>query len=179
MGTKRADRARRRAIDDVGRDAALRHFIEEMGLQFEMSGVPRMAGRILGHLLVCDPPEQTAEELARSIQASRASISTMIRLLVHAGFVAREVKPGSRRDVFRIHPEAFRTQLMGRIRLLGLFREALGRGLAALEGEPSERTERLRSMFEMYQWMERELPLLLERYQREMVAPPRKRARRP
>ncbi|MCW5830967.1 MAG: MarR family transcriptional regulator [Labilithrix sp.] len=178
MATTRAHRARRKAVDDVGRDTALRHFIEEMGLQFEMSGVPRMAGRILGHLLVCDPPEQTAEELARSIQASRASISTMIRLLIHAGFVAREVKPGRRRDVFRIHPEAFRMQLMGRIRLLGLFREALGRGLAALEGEPPERTARVRAMFEMYQWMERELPLLLERYQREMLDSSRKRGRR-
>ena len=60
-----------------------------------------MAGRILGHLLVCDPAHQTAEELARAIQFSRASVSTMTRLLIQSGLVERLVLPGHRRDRFR------------------------------------------------------------------------------
>src|SRR5262245_10612167 len=85
------------------RAALLRHFVEEMGLHFEYGGIPRMAGRIFGHLLVCDPPEQSAEELARSIQASRASVSTMSRLLIQTGLIERQVFPGKRHDLFRIH----------------------------------------------------------------------------
>ena len=31
------------------------HFIEDIGLYFEQMGLPRMAGRILGALLISDP----------------------------------------------------------------------------------------------------------------------------
>ena len=40
------------------------HFVEEVGLLFEHAGLPRMAGRILGWLLICDPPHQSPGELA-------------------------------------------------------------------------------------------------------------------
>ena len=36
-------------------------------------GVPPIAGRILGWLMICDPPEQSAGEIAEAIGASRAS----------------------------------------------------------------------------------------------------------
>jgi predicted transcriptional regulator len=149
------------------RETALRHFVEEMGLQFEYGGIPRMAGRIFGHLLVCDPPEQSAEQLARSIQASRASVSTMTRLLIQIGLVERQAFPGKRHDLFRIHPEAFRTQIMERVRLLTLFRQLLERGLLALDGKPARSVRMLEDMYRMYSWMEREIPRLFERYQKE------------
>ena len=46
-------------------------FIEEVSLALEQSGMQRMAGRVLAALLVAEPPEQTAEELADTLQASR------------------------------------------------------------------------------------------------------------
>src|SRR5262249_55671334 len=120
------------------------------------------------YLLVCDPPEQTAEDIARNVDASRASVSTMTRLLLHAGLVERQVQPGRRRDVFRIHAEAFRSQMTERIRLVTQFRKVLDRGLAALEGEPPARTERVREMHRMYSWFERELPRLIARFEKEV-----------
>jgi hypothetical protein len=39
-------------------------------------GVPLIAGRILGWLMICDPPEQSAAERAEAIGASRASLTT-------------------------------------------------------------------------------------------------------
>lgn len=39
-------------------------FVEEFGIGLEASGLPRAAGRILAWLMVCDPPEQSAEDLA-------------------------------------------------------------------------------------------------------------------
>jgi DNA-binding transcriptional regulator GbsR (MarR family) len=160
------------------RATELRHFVEEMGLHFEYGGIPRMAGRIFGHLLVCDPPEQSAEEVARSIQASRASVSTMTRLLIQTGLVERQVFPGKRHDLFRIHSEAFRTQLLERVRLLALFRQLLERGLSAMEGAPERAVRRLAEMHHMYAWMEREIPRLIERYQRELERRPKKTGRR-
>jgi DNA-binding transcriptional regulator GbsR (MarR family) len=173
QGARRVRAKRRAAVDEREREReqalALRHFVEDMGLHFEYGGMPRMAGRVLGHLLVCDPPHQSAEELARSIGASRASVSTTTRLLIQTGLVERQVVPGKRRDQFRVRPEAFGAQLLDRVRLVTMFRQVLERGLAALEGETEERRQRVRGMYEMYSWMERELPRLFERYQKEVV----------
>jgi DNA-binding transcriptional regulator GbsR (MarR family) len=166
MGTRRTQNRQRRSEE---RAMALRHFVEEMGLHFEYGGIPRMAGRIFGHLLICDPPPQSAEQLAKSIQASRASVSTMTRLLIQVGLVERQVLPGKRHDLFRIHPEAFRTQMMERVRLVKLFRQLLERGLAALEGEPEQSVRRLEEMYQMYSWMEQEIPRLFERYQKDIA----------
>ncbi len=39
-------------------------------------GMPRIVGRVLSALLIADPPEQTAEQLAKTLQASRGAISS-------------------------------------------------------------------------------------------------------
>ena len=49
---------------------------------FEQIGYPRMAGPILGWLLICDPPVQSTGELADVLGASKESLSTMTRLLI-------------------------------------------------------------------------------------------------
>ena len=47
------------------------HFVEEVALVFEEIGLIRMAGRILGWLLISNPPYQSADELAEALQASK------------------------------------------------------------------------------------------------------------
>ncbi|HUM37248.1 MAG TPA: MarR family transcriptional regulator, partial [Anaerolineae bacterium] len=58
-----------------------RHFIEDISLYFEQMGIPRMAGRILGVLLISNPPEQSIMDLCETLQASKSAISTSTRLL--------------------------------------------------------------------------------------------------
>ena len=53
--------------DTADNFAEKQHFAEEVGLFFERSGMTRMAGRILGWLLVCDPPHQTLNDLAEAL----------------------------------------------------------------------------------------------------------------
>ena len=38
-------------------------YIEDVALYWEQHGLPRIAGRIIGLLLVCDPPHRSAAEL--------------------------------------------------------------------------------------------------------------------
>jgi len=160
---KKAERTPKGPTEEE-RAIALRQYIEEMGLLFEYSGLPRMTGRIFAHLLISDPPQQGAEDIARAIQASRASISTMTRLLIQTGLIERQVQPGKRQDLYQMKPDAFRTTVLGKVRLLTMFRQVGERGLFALHGAPPERLERLREMHELYAFLERELPVLLERF---------------
>lgn len=64
-------------------------FAEDVGLVFENIGLPRMAGRVLGWLLVCDPPHQSMLELVEALSASKASISNTTRMLIEIGLIER------------------------------------------------------------------------------------------
>src|SRR5580693_10368182 len=88
--------------------AIAERFIESLGMQLELeAGAPRMVGRVLGWLLVCDPPEQSAAELAERLQASKGSISTATRLLLRMGMIERVRLRGERFDRFIARPEAW------------------------------------------------------------------------
>ena len=68
----------------------------------------RIAARVLSALLVADPPEQTAEQLAATLQASRGAISggtTMLETTM--GLIERRRRPGDRKDYFRNKPNAW------------------------------------------------------------------------
>src|ERR671933_85356 len=54
-------------------DEAQRRYIEDFGVLFGGFGMPRMVGRVLGTLLISDPPERSAEELANLPQGRRAA----------------------------------------------------------------------------------------------------------
>ena len=52
-----------------------------MGQFLGSYGMTPMAGRMWGWLLICEPPEQTAAEIAEALQASRGAISGTARIL--------------------------------------------------------------------------------------------------
>lgn len=143
------------------------HFIEDVGLAFEGSGLPRMAGRILGWLLICDPPHQSPGELAEVLQASKGSISSMTRLLEQIGLIERLSLPRERRDYFRIRNASWTELFRRRMLLISSFRELADQGLTLLNGHTPERRQRLEEMRDMYAFFEHQLPLLLERWERE------------
>lgn len=124
-----------------------------------------MAGRILGWLLICDPPEQSATELAAVLHASKGSISSATRLLLPSGLVQRISHPGERRDYFAIRPEAWAALVRTRLAEVVAFRELTERGLDLLTEAPKERRERLEEVHELYAWLAHELPELWQRWE--------------
>ena len=142
-------------------------FVEEVGLFFEQRGLPRMAGRILGWLLICDPPHQTASELADALLASKGSISTITRMLIRLGIIERTGLPGQRRDYFLIKPDAWNAVMKESLTKISEFRSLLERGLEMLEGKDSQVKQRLEGMRNLYVFWEREWLAVLERWEKE------------
>jgi DNA-binding transcriptional regulator GbsR (MarR family) len=139
-------------------------FIEELGVLLELeAGTPRMVGRVLGWLLVSDPPEQSAAELAEHLRASKGSISTATRVLLRLGFIERVRLRGERFDRFRARPESW-NEFFWRQEQFAAPRRVLRIGLDALADEPSDRRERLQELDRLYAWWEGRLPKLREEY---------------
>lgn len=145
-------------------DPLLKAWVEETALLFEGAGLPRMAGRVLAWLLVAEPPEQTAKEMAQALGASKGALSPALHLLAHLQLVERLRRPRERADRYAIRPGAWRRLLLQKARTLSLYRAQAEKGLALLEGQGGER---LREMRDLYAFLEEELPRLLVRFQEE------------
>ena len=154
-------------MDDKLRDFEMQHFVEELGLFFEQVGLPRMAGRVLGWLLISDPPHQSMNELVEALQASKASISNTTRLLIQAGFIERISLPGYRYDHYRLRPGVWYRLTKDRISQLMAVGQLAERGLVLLEGKSPQLKARLKEMLEISAFFEQEMPPLLERWERQ------------
>jgi hypothetical protein len=145
-------------------ELSIERFIEELGMQFELeAGAPRMVGRVLGWLLVCEPPEQSAAEIAERLQASKGSISTATRLLLRMGMIERVRLRGERFDRFIARPEAW-DEYLWREDQFTAPRRVLRLGLDALADEPPKRRARLEELDSIYAWWEQRLPKLREEF---------------
>ena len=145
----------------------MRQFIEDMGILFEEMGLPRMAGRIFGWLLMCEPPHQSAEELASVVEASKGSISSMTRLLIQSGLVERMGLPGKRGTYYRIKPGSWSELMRTQISYMSALRELAERGLGLIHGNDPKFSQRLQEMRDFYAFLEQEIPALLDRYDQE------------
>jgi DNA-binding transcriptional regulator GbsR (MarR family) len=144
-----------------------KHFIEDFGLLFEESGHPRMAGRILGCLLISDQPYLSSTELSEILQASKGSLSTMTRFLLQMGLIERVGLAGQRRDYFQIKSGAWTQLVRHAVYELSALRKMTERGLELMEGQDSEIKQRLQEARDLFSYVEREYPLLIERWEEE------------
>ena len=142
-------------------------FVEEFGLALEQTGLPRMTGRVWGYLLISDPPNQSAESLAKALRASRGSISTTTRSLIQMGLIDKVGLPGERRDYFRVRPGVWVDLLEQRTKIVSDWRKLAERGLSAMNSEDPEAQRRLQEMHDVMAFYERELPALTGRWREE------------
>jgi biotin operon repressor len=143
-----------------------RGFAEEFGVVGERMGVPMMMARLLGYMLICDPPTQSIAELERALGVSRASISIATRLLQASGLIRRVATPGNRGYRFEVDPAFFAGQ-MNATNPFGLLRQVLQHGVDIAGGEDDPRSARLREARDFYAFVEHAVPEAIERYQAE------------
>jgi DNA-binding transcriptional regulator GbsR (MarR family) len=139
-------------------------FVEEMGQALASYGMTPMAGRMWGWLLICEPPEQTAAEIAEALHASRGAISGTARILASAGMIRRTTRRGDRREYFSAPPEALDSFLENAGRIYRQFREMAERGLAAIDDRPPESRRRLEELRDVFAFVEKEVPVVVDRF---------------
>ena len=128
--------------------------------------MPRMNARLLGWMLICNPPTQSIADLTRDLGVSRASISVATRLLQASGLLRRVAQPGVRGYRFELDPSFFAGQVNA-ANPFGLLRDALDRGVTIAGGESDPRAARLREARDFYAFVERAIPEAIERYRAE------------
>ncbi len=157
----------------IGSGIEEQHFTEDMGLFFEQLGLPRMAGRVLGELLICDPPAQSLNDLCEALQVSKSAVSTMARLLVNIGLIEQVASPVPRRDFFRFRSGGWFTFIRQRMEILAALHGITERGLEILAAKKGTGRERLAEAHDMFAYIEKVFPEWLERIQQQRDRQPR------
>jgi DNA-binding MarR family transcriptional regulator len=126
-------------------------------------GFPPMAGRLLGYLLVCDPPQQTIDELSDALLASRSAVTGAVKLLEGYRMARRTRAAGERVDRVGLDPTSQQPQNFDssiHTEHAALFRE----GLALLTDAPPERRAPLEEMVALAEFLGERLPTLLDEW---------------
>ncbi|GAA3622467.1 siderophore transport transcriptional regulator MmpR5 [Nonomuraea rosea] len=107
-------------------------------------GLAPITGRVLGWLMACDPPEQTAGEIAEAIGASRASLTTNMHLLTSIRLIRRFRKAGERNVYYQIEDDAWSKVIRQKLAAFTAFDELAAEGLRLGWGDEAH-TARIRS----------------------------------
>lgn len=144
----------------------VKDFVERMGLLLEHEGLPRIAGRIFGYLLI-HAGAFSLDELSERLQVSKGSVSTNARQLEMIGLVERVSEPGDRRDYYRMGPDAWERMLESAQRRWEQLRSQLNSTAAMLPQELEGGRRRLIQAEQFHRLMIDGVDGMLERWRAE------------
>ncbi len=142
-------------------------FVEAMGQYMGGYKLTPVAGRLWAWLLICEPQEQTAGELAEALQASRGAISGAAAFLSTVGMIRRSRRRGDRREYFSAPPGTFNAILRNAGAAYQRLAEITQAGLGAMAGRPPAARARLEEVHDATVFINTEFPALIDRYLRE------------
>jgi DNA-binding transcriptional regulator GbsR (MarR family) len=145
-------------------DGPTGHFVETMGLTLESEGLPRIAGRIFGLLLVSEDA-RSLDDLAAELQVSKASVSTNARLLEQRGVLEQVSRPADRRDYYRVPRDLFSHTMAHRLARWQRFHEVITAARSTIAIRNPQVQERLDEYAEAYTHMSKVIREALARWQ--------------
>ena len=144
-------------------EKALAIFVERFASFLSEAGFPRMPARVFVQLLLTDSGRLTAARIAELLRISPAAVSGAVRYLGQINLVSREREPGSRRDYYCVHENVWHEAIARRDQLLARGERGLREGIALLALDSPARA-RLNETLEFFEFMQKELPSILEKW---------------
>lgn len=141
-------------------------YVDELATAFGLDGYPFETARIVGYLLISDPPAQTPQEIAAALGRSLESVETDVALIKQFG-LAEPLPDDPER--LRIRPNQWSDILSGRREGLAQMSSLLDKGIAMFPPDPA-RLERLEFMAELYGFFAARIPALMGEWQQHITA---------
>jgi len=129
-------------------------FVEELGALGPELGLPRAMMRITAWMMVCDPAEQSAQQIQNGVHLSAAAVSAATQQLITAGMLERVSRPGDRKLYYRLAAGSWDAPLAAKLQALGRLRQVADKGITAA-GKKAD--YRLIEMRDAFAWFEDQL----------------------
>jgi DNA-binding MarR family transcriptional regulator len=122
-------------------------FVEELGALGPEIGLPRAMMRITAWMMVCDPPEQSAQQIQNGLHLSAAAVSAATQQLITAGMLERVSRLGDRKIYYRLASGGWDAPLAAKLRALGRLRQVADKGITAAGKKADYRLIEMRDAF--------------------------------
>jgi DNA-binding Lrp family transcriptional regulator len=132
-------------------------------------GMPPATGRVAGWLLICDPPAQTAAEIADALQMSRSAVGAAVGTLEPQGILRRTRAAGERADRIMIHP-SYGVQSMESAGEYEALAALTRHGLRLIADASVERRARLVEMTALADFLIERMPKLADEWRERRAA---------
>jgi len=122
---------------------------------------PPVTGRVIGYLGVCQPAQQTINDIADTLLTSRSAINGAVKQLEVQGLVQRTRPAGTRADLVSFNPTGWKQTGFDPseyIEMAALIRE----GLKLLTDEHTERREALETSAALNEYLAEKLPQIYD-----------------
>jgi hypothetical protein len=144
-----------------------RRYAEEFGLLYSRMGMPPAYGKLLGWLLICDPPAQSLTELVEALGLSKGSVSTGMRMLEGATLARRVVRPGQRGHAYELLPNALITATSDAGALWAAMSALMARGVDLIGDEQAPEAQRLVVGRDYFAFIAKRVPELIDEFKQD------------
>jgi hypothetical protein len=115
-------------------------------------GVALITGQVLSWLMICDPPEQSTEQVAEAVGADPEAVTAPLKFLSAAGFVRGRSAPDEPARYF-LDDDAWMRVLRRRLGALVPFRDIAQDGIQLI-GPADPRSGRMRAARDSLDWLD-------------------------
>ncbi|MEW6436886.1 MAG: hypothetical protein AB1508_06920 [Pseudomonadota bacterium] len=139
-----------------------RQFVEDVARLLTPWGVPHVAARLYGHLLLCPAPV-SLDEITEGLGVSKSSASVAARLLESYTLARRHSEPGTKRALYAVADD-YEAMILQQNRLLDALAGQLNAGAAITASKAA--SGRLEEMAEFYRLMRAAMEDAMKRWKR-------------
>ena len=143
-------------------------FIEKFCMVAEQDGFPRIAGRIMGFLMINEGP-YTLDEMADELQISKTSASTNARLLEQHGVIEKVVKSGDRRDFYRLADDHWERMFDVAMKRMQKFHDVLDKTIESLPTDQAYGRRRFSEAQRCHEFILKNFEYRIEEWRHERV----------
>jgi DNA-binding MarR family transcriptional regulator len=138
-------------------------FADHMGrYQAQRHGLPPVMGRVVGYLSVCEPMEQSINDIADALLTSRSAVNSALKMLETQKLIKRRRPAGTRADLISLNPISWESGFdpAEYQELASIARE----GLELLHDASPERRQALEATASLGDFLAERLPKLFEEW---------------
>lgn len=148
---------------DMNRDNIL-IYADHMGRSLaQRYGFPPVTGRLLGYLSVCEPAQQTINDITDALLSSRSAINDALKTLEAQKLITRTRPAGTRADIVSLSPLGWENTGFDPSEYEETARLAR-EGLALLKDASPERRQPLEAAASLGDFLAKRLPQLYEEW---------------
>ncbi len=136
--------------------------VERIGVGFEKAGIPPVGARIIGLLMMAEPPYLSFDDLVEYTQASKSSVSNALKTLQTEGLVDYITFSGDRKRYFQLYSSTWVEIMKDRLTAFTSLRQIIKETLELRSSQYPEFNHTLTEVVDLYRELEEKMMRTIE-----------------